>query len=444
MESRPAFNVAPSLFPFSLPLIRLRRGPLLPPLLLMALALLQGCRPPAAEVLHLYLVPADLSAAGASRALSNEMAAPVLKAFQRLHPDVVLHGQVIQEERLEQHLRERQRRGLGPDLLLTRGATAISLARQGLIDPVPSSPAMAEIVESVVPSILQRARDRGRLAGLPVAHDVTLACFDRRRVSSPPQSLEQLLALAASGATVGLAVDPIGIWWTSGGFAATDALAPLINGVAHPGDSARQDGRQALERWLQWLRQASLQSRVDIGSTHSELLSGLAEGRLAWVPCFSLALIDLQKRMGDRLGVSALPSGPEGPATPYTTVRVWAFGRDSSPRQRQLAEELARLSLNPMLQRQITLTSQSSLPVNRFVSIPFSDSGRLAAMAQAQNQFLANADQIGLPFSADRLRSVLPRIESIVYQSMTGLITPSRGAELLLELELELEKEQKR
>lgn len=372
------------------------------------------------------------------------MAAPVLKAFQRLHPDVVLHGQVIQEERLEQHLRERQRRGLGPDLLLTRGATAISLARQGLIDPVPSSPAMAEIVESVVPSILQRARDRGRLAGLPVAHDVTLACFDRRRVSSPPQSLEQLLALAASGATVGLAVDPIGIWWTSGGFAATDALAPLINGVAHPGDSARQDGRQALERWLQWLRQASLQSRVDIGSTHSELLSGLAEGRLAWVPCFSLALIDLQKRMGDRLGVSALPSGPEGPATPYTTVRVWAFGRDSSPRQRQLAEELARLSLNPMLQRQITLTSQSSLPVNRFVSIPFSDSGRLAAMAQAQNQFLANADQIGLPFSADRLRSVLPRIESIVYQSMTGLITPSRGAELLLELELELEKEQKR
>lgn len=88
-----------------------------------------------------------------------------------------------------------------------------------------------------------------------------------------------------------------------------------------------------------------------------------------------------------------------------------------------------------MLQRQITLTDQATLPVNRFVSIPFSDSGRLAAMDQAQQQFLANARLIGLPFSADGVRRVLPRIEDVLFQTMTGLLSPRQGAEALLELE---------
>jgi hypothetical protein len=192
-----------------------------------------------------------------------------------------------------------------------------------------------------------------------------------------------------------------------------------------------------VERWLQWLRQAALQSRVDIGTGHDELLEGLVTGRLAWVPCYSLALMGLEKRMGERLGVSALPAGPEGAATPFTSVRAWAFGTDSSPRQRQLAEDLARLSINPLLQRQISLTSQSMLPVNRFVSIPYADSGRLAAMGKAQEQFLANARLLGLPFSSERVRVVLPQMEDLLYQVMTGLISPRQGAEVLLDLEKE-------
>lgn len=95
-------------------------------------------------------------------------------------------------------------------------------------------------------------------------------------------------------------------------------------------------------------------------------------------------------------------------------MRGWAFGRDSSPRQRWLAEELALLSLNPMLQRQITLTSRSTLPVNRLVSIPYADSSRLAALGQPQQHLLGHDRLLGLPLSAERMETLLPSIEELV------------------------------
>lgn len=385
--------------------------------LLAVLVLVQGCQQLSREVLHLYIVPASSTLSGMSLDDSRQLAAPVIKAFNRLHPTVRLHVQVVHESRLEAHLRQGHRRGLGPDLLLLRSSRAIALYRKGLIDPVPSTPAFREREASILPQIKEHVRVQGALAALPVASEVTLACYDRQRVSAPPQTLDQLLALAASGATMGLALDPIGLWWTIGAFGATEAVVPLVFGdTAAAGDSLVKAQRplQALEPWLEWLRQAGLQSRVDVANDQEELLNGLIAGRLAWVPCYSPYLLSLEQQMGDRLGVGALPAGPAGPASPYMAVRGWAFGRDSSPRQRQLAKELALLSLNPMLQRQITLANQSTLPVNGLVSVPFADSGRLAALGQAQQQVLANRRVLALPLSADRLDTMVQRIEELV------------------------------
>lgn len=429
-------------WPFRLPLtlpgrlrrLRPRRGPLF---LLPALLLLQGCQPLSGEVLHLYLVPAASSISGVSLDDSKEVAAPVLKAFNRLHPGVRLHVQVVQEHLLAQRLRQGHRRGLGPDLLMVRAGLAVSLRSEGLIDPVPRTAAFRQREASIPSQILANVRDRDGLVGLPVANEVTLACYNRERVSSPPQTLDQLLALAASGATVGMALDPVGLFWTVGAFGASDALVPLLYGSAPITGTSRQRSLEALESWLEWLRQVSLQNRVDMGSDQSELLSGLKQGRLAWVPCYSPNLPSLEQSMGDRLGVSALPGGPGGPASPFTSVRTWAFGRDSSPRQRRLAEELSLLSLNPMLQRQITLANLSTLPVNRSVSIPFAASGRLAAMGQAQKQVLAKERVFALPFSADRVAVLLPPMEELIYQVMTGVLTPAQGARALLDLQRE-------
>jgi hypothetical protein len=88
-----------------------------------------------------------------------------------------------------------------------------------------------------------------------------------------------------------------------------------------------------------------------------------------------------------------------------------------------------------MLQRQITLANQSTLPVNRSVSVPFAASGRLAAMGRAQQQVLANGRVLAVPFSADRIATLLPSIEDLVYEVVTGVLSPRQGAESLLDLE---------
>ena len=403
--------------------------------LLALLALLQGCQPPPREVLHLYLVPASSTLTGVKLDDSRELAAPVIKTFRRLHPTVYLHVQVVQEHQLEERLRQGLRRGLGPDLLLLRSSLAITLLRGGLVDPVPETAAFRQRASTILPEILDHVRDQGVLAALPVVSEVTLACYDRQQVATHPRTLNDLLALAASGVGVGLALDPIGLWWTVGGFRATDAMLPILYTGLPLNRAERIAALQALGPWLEWVRQAALQNRVDIAVDQNELLQGLVDGRLAWVPCYSPHLLSLERTMAGRLGVSALPAGPDGPASPFMAVRTWAFGRDSSPRQRQLAEELALLSLNPMLQRRITLANQSTLPVNRLVSIPYADSGRLAALGQARQQVLAGGKQLALPFSAERVDRVLPRIEELVYAVVTGVLTPSEGAEALLKLE---------
>ena len=428
-------------FPLPGPLRRLR--PRWSPLPLLAvLVLLPGCQQPSREVLHLYIVPTSTTTSstlsGVSVDNSSQLAAPVIKAFRRLHPTVRLHVQVVHESRLEGNLRQAHRRGLGPDLLLLSSSRAMTLHRKGLIDSVPCTAASRELEASILPQIKQHVRDQGALTSLPVASEVSLACYDRQRVSAPPQTVDQLLALAASGAPMGLALDPVGLWWTVGAFGATEAVVPVVFGGTPASSGSVGKARrplQALEPWLEWLRQAGLQSRVDVANNQEELLSGLIAGRLAWVPCYSPYLQSLGQQMGDRLGVSALPAGPAGPASPYVAVRGWAFGRDSSPRQRQLAGELALLSLNPMLQRQITLANQSTLPVNARVSVPFADSGRLAALGQAQQQVLANSRVLALPFSADRLDTMAQRIGELVFEVITGVLSPRQGAEALLKLE---------
>ena len=397
-------------------------------------SLVPGLRAFRHQTLHIYVVPSANEGMANGPEAHLELAAPAVAAYRRLHPQVSFRMKVVQEAALEQELRGHRLRGLGPDLLLVRAPVAISLARKGLIDPLGPALRSSDGVASVRPQELSRVSDAGQLVGLPVAEEVSLACFDRRKVPSPPVTIGALLSLAASGRNVGVAVDPIGIWWTAGSLGAAETMSLLITDRPLPPGRDQAEDQRRVADWLRWLRQAALQSRVDIASGADDLLEGLLQGRLSWVPCYSLNLLTLQQQMGPRLGVAPLPNGPAGLASPYSSLRVWAFGTDSSRIQRRLAEDLALFTLSPKQQRELTLSSQSVLPVNRFVMVPVAESGRLAAMAAAQAQFRSVAGLMSAPFSADRVRVLLPPIEQLIYGVMVGVITPEDGARQILAL----------
>ncbi|MFN5193055.1 MAG: hypothetical protein ACK5E6_01330, partial [Cyanobacteriota bacterium] len=187
--------------------------------LLGAVAMVGGCGAGTLlprQTLHVRLVPSDNLAWLQDDYRHSQTWDPLLQAFRRLHPDVDVQISMAAESPLEASLQRDNSRGLGPDLLLVRASMANALLDQGLVEPLPRGRQLAQALALLKPDDLRRVTHRRGLAGLPVFNEVTLACYDRRRLQQPPATLTELLALAASGQTVGLAVDPVGIWWTAG------------------------------------------------------------------------------------------------------------------------------------------------------------------------------------------------------------------------------------
>lgn len=420
---------------FSAARLRLLRRGL--PFFLVLFSALQGCSPLPlinGETLYVMVVTQRRLDWLRRDALEEQLWAPLLEEFHRLHPHVGVSVYTVNEGELIDELRLRTARGLGPDLILVRAPMANTLFKQRLIAPVPRTPTMGNTITQVFPTYLERVRFGSELAGLPLHDLVTLACYNRDQMPTPPRTTEELMALAASGRTIGLSIDSYGLWWTAGTKDAASTIVELLMGQGPQTPAARREAESKIAGWLVWLRQLAVQSKVDLASGPQELTQGLETGRLEWIPCFSLTLDTLKHSMGKRLGVSALPSGPGGLPSPFNTLQVWAFGLDSSPRQRQNAADLAKLSLDPLLQRRFVLDSQEVLPVNRFVQTPVASSGVLAALAEALRQSTLSVQVFRKPFDLEHVTVVLTDMEAVVQQVMVGLLTPKDGAMRILQM----------
>jgi arabinogalactan oligomer/maltooligosaccharide transport system substrate-binding protein len=309
----------------------------------------------------------------------RERTALLQASFRSLQPRVRLQVETFNEESLRNELFVRNRTGLSPDLPLVNESTAQELARERLISTVSFPAVVLDQLEAG--SVVRVRRADGTLTGLPMELQPLVACFDQRRVRRSPATLTELLALSAKGMEVGLSLDAVNLAWTLGPLGAIDAVGDLV-----AGEPVTPAMRTSLNGWLQWLRAADLQQRVTFYPTETELLKELMVGTLDWIPCRSINITRLRSRLGRNLGVSPLPSGPFGAASPITRERVLPFGVNSSPHQRQLALALARFAISPLHQRDMVLRNQFVLPVNRKVAPPVSSSSVVAAMVEGRRQ----------------------------------------------------------
>ncbi len=314
----------------------------------------------------------------------RERTALLQASFRTLQPRVRLQVETFNEESLRNELFFRNRTGLSPDLLLVNESTAQELARERLISTVSFPAVVLDQLEAG--SVVRVRRADGTLTGLPMELQPLVACFDRRRVRRSPATLSELLAFSAKGMEVGLSLDAVNLVWTLGPLGAIGAVGNLLAGA--PATPAM---RSSLNGWLQWLRAADLQQHVTVYPTETELLKELMVGSLDWIPCRSINITRLRSRLGRNLGVSPLPSGPFGAASPITRERVLAFGVNSSPDQRKLALALARFAISPLHQRDMVLRNQYVLPVNRKVAPPVSSSSVVAAMEEGRQQSIQSS-----------------------------------------------------
>ncbi|WP_186500747.1 extracellular solute-binding protein [Synechococcus sp. A15-60] len=285
----------------------------------------------------------------------------LLRQFQtsvrEVVPGLQLQPSLYTESSIEAELRRQTNSGLGPDLVISDARTIHALFEARLLDPVPLT---KDQRQAVAPTLLKRlTNDQGQITGLPVSQSLQLACYDKSKLKTPPASLSEL-AKASSGESVfGIAQNFEDLYWSMGSFEAGPALVTSLRGHTPTAPETHQ-----LVRWLGWLQDTSFQQNVIFLRDQPTLRRQLIQGRLNWISCWSTQLPQLREAMKEKLGVSVLPAGPVGQATPVSKLQVWGLGRNSSQRQRASSEELMQFIVQPWAQKTWSLRYRTSYPVN--------------------------------------------------------------------------------
>jgi ABC-type glycerol-3-phosphate transport system substrate-binding protein len=306
------------------------------------------------------------------------------RSFRDIHPGVRLEVLVFPEDELVGQVQRRSRSGLGPDLMLVDGDTALELDRQSLSRSLPHPHGVSRNLRpELLPAVTSPTASghRERLLALPVGLQPQLACYDRRRLQEPPQTLQQLLAASAAGQRFGIHLRLVNLAWSLG---ATGSLPSVV--AITRGEAVTAEQRQALQRWLLWLREAAMQQHISLERSSRTLVEGLRQGHLDWITCRSQDVGRLREHLGEQLGLAPMPDGATHAASPLSTLRVWVLGRNSSDEQRRAAEELVKFTLNPPIQRAFTLHTHGMLPVSQNTPLPLDSSANLTALLGAQQQ----------------------------------------------------------
>jgi hypothetical protein len=303
----------------------------------------------------------------------------LIQRYRRKNPGARIHVRSFATEDLAPEIRLRQNSGLGPDLVISDVKVAFELHEQKLTAPVRIPSAR---LNNIAANVIRPFEQKGALLALPLLLEPQIACFNRARVPEAPQSLQQLLALAASGRRVGLPIQISDLAWTISG---QDANAQPLLLAAIEADRIPPEqqpaARRALSAWIAWIRMASLQQYVVFTDTTDDLYAQFLNQQLDWIPCRSLNARLLQKKFGSQFGAAPLPGrNPGEPAAATVKLMTWSFGHHSSGMQQQLAKDFALFSLNEVSQKELMLTTQSSLPINTQVMVPSKSSQLLAAM----------------------------------------------------------------
>ncbi len=340
----------------------------------------------------------------------------IITDFRSLYPRARISYRLLREQELEAAATVLTRSGLGPDLILTSSSHLGRLEKLGMVQPPPPPP--AERLRSFSPESLAALRQGSELKALPAYLNLMLMCFDRRQVPSPPRTLEDLRDLGEQGGTIGLGNDLAVLSWITG------ALGADIRRSPHPPYPA-----PVLDRWSRWLGWAQQSPNVTLTSFQDLLYSGLKEGRYDLISCPTLWLPSLQRSLGENLGIAPLPAGPAGPGRPTADLIVWAFGRNSSHDQRQLALDFALFATNAEQERRVVLRHRSLMPVKTDVRLPLKADPELTTLQQVSR------NSVLLPMARDEdLQRVEPEVTHLLEQVMAGELPAHRVAPRLLDL----------
>ena len=400
-----------------------RRRSLLGLVLLTSGCAAAGWRPP--ENLNL-LLSAGVGEDKIARANLQRLAQELANEFMRVNPEVSVHLRLTSESEVLPLMRSRSGLGAAPDLLITRVPAAYALAQDGLTTSSALEPVELDTLRI---KFLGRFRQGNRFRALPVLVQPTVACYDRKRVPSPPRTLDQLVSQAHGGQKMGLPLEMRELLWTATGFRAQQPLFQMLEQRSriHSREPLKGVARESVLAWLQWLYRANVEPNVIFVDTADELVARLEQGQLDWISCNATTIARLRRSMGNKLAVADLPRGPDGaPPRPIARMLVMSFGRDSTPGQREAAQKFALFVLNDYTQSNMVAKATGNMPVNQNVVLPVKDAAYLPVMERS----LANSI-IPSFYEGMRITTLANSLRPILKQNIYGEQKPEQVLEAM-------------
>lgn len=340
--------------------------------------------------------------------------ATVIARFESLHPDTTVYmRQLPSEEALFNEYTTAVQSGLGGDLILASSATVSELAANGVIRPL-GARLDSQSTSQYLASALTTLGYNGTLYGLPFDVNTLVLYYDTDRVPAPATTLDQLIADARDGKTVLMSSSFREALW---GFRAYGAS--LID----PQTSHLTFNQGGFVNWLTWLQQARETPGVVFDPDQGTLLQAFLDGRGAYYVGRASDLPAISAAMGEKIGVTALPTGPNGSAGPLLSTTGFMVNAMSSEAQANLALALAQFLTNP---EQQAVMMRESLLVPANISTRVSP-GLFPAVAAIQAQART---AIALPNDQESV-AALTTIASAFNAVVEGLTRPTDAAQAL-------------
>ena len=279
--------------------------------------------------------------------------------FRKLYPDVQVVVEFILAEEADQFLKQQfiqqVDKGLGPNLLSVYFDTEIpDLIEAGVLQPLDSYPIDWSVFR---PEALDQVRYQGKFYGLPVHLEIQVLCYNKDKVKELPKTLDDLIAQARKGYSVGLNSSFLGTLWGIQVFGGhiLDSQGRLI-----------WDQEGGWVRWMEWLKAAGNEPNFSLSDDADALQEAFVQGRLAYTTCLSSSIPYYREALGgDRVGVALLPGQPDRSAGPPLLGNMLLFNRVSSPKQTQIALKLAQFLTNEEQQRKIITEIRAFIPANK-------------------------------------------------------------------------------
>ena len=297
--------------------------------------------------------------------------------FKQTNPDTRVVTVAYKANKMKKQITEDSRLNLGPDLIISDTLNLQLYYQDSLVSSFPNSPPWTQQYDDVIKGL---STINEKLVGAPFAITPQVACYNNKVVKQPPKTIQELVELGASGIRIGLATNPIDIFWTAGSTGAIQEISSLI--------TKQNQHKQPLKikEWLTWLRQAAYYQNISFYSNQTQLSNELTSNNLDWISCDSLQASAMKEKMGERLSIAILPNGVQTKAFTWPQIFAFGLGTNSSSTQRSLALSYVKSNTNAVGQRQLMLRNEGLLPANKNVDIPNASSKRLKALNDSWNE----------------------------------------------------------